>query len=201
MKRIVLSIALILIAMPTFAQQSPNNITVNGVHQYTISPEYKAKMIVSLNNVYYDTQSTNLEEIKSTYMERLTKAGIDVSGIKEDDLGYALLGYEKDGVVLEYTTNSLEMMKTFLSVRSLGVSKSDSNLSVELTDEQMATYAKAAFDNAKSKAEAIAKKVGRSIGKAIYINDSNYKKLSESMYYASPLNTKDYYISVSFELL
>ena len=103
--------------------------------------------------------------------------------------------------VYEFKTKSLEEMQKFLNVKSIGVTKSDTNLSAELTDDQMADYAKSAFDNAKSKAEAIAKKIGRKIGKAIYISDSNANKIQESLYYGSPINSKDYYISVSFELL
>jgi len=201
MKKLVLSIALGLITMAAFSQKLSDNITVNGVHTYSIQPEYNAKMIVSLNNVYYDPEGMTLTEIKATYMDRLLKAGISSSNIKENDLAYVLMGYEKDGTIIEFNTNSLELMKKFLSVKSIGVSKSDYGLTLELTDEELASYAKEAFDNAKSKAEAIAKKIGRTIGKAIYINDSNTRKVVESLYYSSPLNTKDYSLSVSFELL
>ena len=83
----------------------------------------------------------------------------------------------------------------------MGITKSDTMLDLELTDTQMADYAKGAFDNARKKAEAIAVKIGKKIGEVVYLSDTNYKKISESMYYGSPTNTKDYYISVSFELL
>ena len=202
MKKLILSIAFIFVSFGLFAQTDyQNNINVNGTHKYEISPEYSAKMIVSMTNVYYDTQAVTLSEIKSGYLDRLAKAGISSDRLEEDLLHYSLMGYDKEGTVYEFKTKSLEEMQKFLNVKSIGVTKSDTNLSAELTDDQMADYAKSAFDNAKSKAEAIAKKIGRKIGKAIYISDSNANKIQESLYYGSPINSKDYYISVSFELL
>ncbi len=64
----------------------------------------------------------------------------------------------------------------------------------------MADYSKVAFENAKNKASAIAAKIGRKIGKAIYLSDTNPKKISESMYYGNAKDSRDYNISVSFEL-
>jgi len=91
-------------------------------------------------------------------------------------------------------------MQKFLSVKSIGVTRSDTTLEMELTNAQMADYAEEAFENAKQKATAIAAKIGRTVGKAIYLSDTNTQKISESMYYANAKATRDYYISVSFEL-
>jgi len=201
MQKTIVSIAFILCAMGIYAQNYQNNITVNGIHAYSISPEYSSKMIVSLNNVYYDAQTMSLSEVKSGYLDKLAKAGISSDRLKEDSLYYSLLGYEKEGTVMVFNTKSLEEMQKFLSVKSIGVTRSDTNLETELTDAEMADYGKAAFDNAKEKATAIATKVGRKIGKAIYISDTNTKKISESVYYGNTDDKKEYYLSVSFELL
>lgn len=201
MKKFALSMTMVLLTLGAFGQKLEDNITVNGIHKYTISPEYSSKMIVSMNNVYYDAQTMSQSEIKSSYLDKLGKVGISSDRLKEDPLHYALLGYEKEGIILEFKTNSLEEMQKFLMVKSIGVTRSDTNLKSELTDAQVAEYAKLAYDNAKKKAESIAEKVGRKIGKAIYISDTNYKKISESMYYGNTAEERDYYISVSFELL
>ncbi len=193
--------AMVMITMGTFAQTHQNNITVSGTHKYSISPEYSSKMIVSLNNAYYDAQTMSLSEIKSGYLDKLAKAGIDSDRLTEDNLYYALLGYEKEGTILVFKTRSLEEMQKFLKVKSIGVSRSDTTFDIELSDEKMAECAKGAFDNAKSKAEAIALKIGRKIGKALYISDTNSEKISESLYYGNTSESRDYYISVSFELL
>ncbi|MGJ8735966.1 SIMPL domain-containing protein [Zobellia laminariae] len=202
MKKVITSIALMVFSFMAFAQNNlQNNINVNGAYEFIIAPEYSSKMIVSLNNVYYDTQTMNLEEVKTRYMENLTKAGIKKEQLKEVPLYYALLGYEKEGTVYEFKTKSLEEMQKFLNVKAIGVTRSDTNLKAQLSDKQMAEYAKLAFDDAKVKATAIAQKIGRKIGKAIYINDTNSQKIVESMYYGNSEQKKMYYLSVSFELL
>ncbi len=201
MKKLIASITFILIGMSIIAQTNPNHITVNGVHKYSIEPEYKAKMTVSMANVYYDQQTTSLSEIKSSYLDKLAKVGINSDRLKEDDLYYAMMGYDKEGTIVEFSTGSVEEMKKFLLVKSMGVTKTDAVLEAKLTEAEMAEYAKKAYDQAKRKAEGIAVKIGRKIGKAISINDSNSNKINESLYYGSNFQEKDYYIAVSFELL
>ncbi|MGS0526637.1 hypothetical protein ACU8V7_17155 [Zobellia nedashkovskayae] len=96
MKKVITSIILMVFSFMAFAQNnSKNNINVNGAYEYSISPEYSSKMIVSLNNVYYDAQTMNIEEVKNRYIENLAKAGIKKEQLKEMPLYYALIGYEK----------------------------------------------------------------------------------------------------------
>ncbi|WP_276165635.1 SIMPL domain-containing protein [Zobellia alginiliquefaciens] len=202
MKKLITSITLIAFSFMAFAQNNfQNNINVNGSYEYSITPEYSSKMIVSLTNVYYDAQTMSLDEIKSGYREKLQKAGIDMDLLKERPLYYSLLGYEKEGTVFEFTTKSLEEMQKFLNVKAIGVTRSDTTLDAKLSDKQMADYAKLAFDNAQAKAKAIADKIGRKIGKAIYISDTNSEKITESMYYGNTQKERTYFVSVSFELL
>lgn len=200
MKKVILSMAMALMTLGVFGQNMPNNITVNGNHKYAITPEYSSKMIISLTNVYYDAQTMSLSEIKSGYLDKLAKVGISSDRLVEDPLHYALLGYEKEGLILEFKTNSLKEMQKFLMVKAIGVTRSDTTLKADLTDDQMADYAKAAFDDAEKKARGIAAKIGRKLGKAIYISDTNYQKISDAMYYGNTEEERDYYISVSFEL-
>lgn len=201
MKNLVVNVVMILMTMATLAQKLENNITVNGSHTYSIAPEYSSKMIVSMNNVYYDAQAMSFSEVKSGYLDKLAKIGISSDRLEEDNLHYALLGYEKEGTILVFKSNSLDEMEKFLSVKAIGVTRSDTMLETELTEVQMADYAKAAFEDAKNKATKLATKIGRTIGKAIYLNDTNTKKISESVYYSNVKNERDYYVSVSFELL
>lgn len=200
MKRFFLSMAMMAVSTGILAQSLKDNISVSGNHKYTIAPEYSSKMIVSLNNVYYDSETLSQAEIKSGYLDKLAKVGISSDRIKEDPLHYALLGYEKEGTVFEFKTNSLEEMQKFLTVKAIGVTRSDTTFETELTDAEMTEYAKIAIDNAKKKAEGIAQKLGRKLGQVVYINDSNLKKISESMYYGNTSKEREYYISVSFEL-
>lgn len=200
MKKAIVQITMVFMTLGAFAQHTQDNITVSGHYTYSISPEYSSKMILSMNNLYYDAQTISLSEIKSNYFDKLAKAGINSDRLIEDPLHYALLGYEKEGVVIEFKTKSLEEMQKFLTIKSLGVARSDTSLQAELTDEQMARYAKAAFDDAKKKAQNIVDKIGRKISRAIYISDTNSNKIAESVYHRNTLIERDYYISVSFEL-
>ncbi len=201
MKRLVASIAFMFLCWSMMAQTNPNHITVNGTHKYAIAPEYSAKMTVSMANVYYDQQTTSLSEIKSSYLDKLAKVGISSDRLKQDDLYYAMMGYDKEGTIVEFSTRSVEEMKKFLLVKSIGVTKTDAIMEAMLSEAEMAEYAKKAFDQAKRKAAGIAAKIGRKIGKAISINDSNGHKINESLYYGSNFKEKEYYITVSFELL
>jgi hypothetical protein len=74
-------------------------------------------------------------------------------------------------------------------------------MKARLTDSQMADYAHKAYENAKQKAEAIAKKIGRSVGKVIYISDGNNEEINESLYYGNAIKKRTYYLNASFELL
>jgi len=202
MKKILLSLALILATMNIFAQENTTNqLRVTGSHTYKIMPEYTAKMVVSISNVYYNAETTTQAEILAKYIEKLGKVGIEANRIKEDKLHYVLMGYDKEGTVVEFKTKSLNEMQKFLTVKSMGVSKSETMFNTKLTDEEMADFAKGAFADAKKKAEALAKKIDKKIGKAISISDSNTSKINESLYYRSPINEREYFLSVSFELL
>ncbi|WP_343487655.1 SIMPL domain-containing protein [Allomuricauda sp. d1] len=200
MKKIVLLTLLFTSFCFTNAQENQNTINVYGVHGYTISPNYKASMLVSMNNVYYDAQTFTLPEILSTYKDKLAKVGINTANLKEDAMGYALYGYDKDGTIIKYTTNSADDLQKFLSVRSVGVTKSDTTMEFKLTRAQMADYAGKALEDAKNRAEALAGKMGRQIGKVVYLSDTNYEKFSESLYYGNINNEREYRINVSFEL-
>lgn len=201
MKNLITLLPILLLTMTSMAQNTQNIISVSGNHEYKVQPELTAKMMISLNNIYYDAPGMTFPEIKTSYMNNLSKAGISKAKISEDDLAYTIMGYEKEGTIIAFKTTSIEELKTFLGVKSLGVSRSETTMKFTLTDEEMANYAKIAFENAKSKAEALAKKIGRTVGKVSTISDNNSNKVSGSLYYTNEINTRDYYISVSFELL
>lgn len=201
MKKNIICIVLTFITMATFAQTNSNSISVNGTHIFTIQPEYEANMTLSLSNVYYDAPGLSLPELKATYLSNLTKAGISKNAISEDNLAYAMMGFEKEGTTIKLKTKSLEELKLFLSIKALGVTKSDVSFKAVISDEEEAYYSKLAYDQAKAKAEAIAAKIGRKVGKAIAISNSNSNTIRESLYYATEVNEREYLIAVSFELL
>ncbi len=201
MKKLAFNLIILLMTMTGIAQTTPNSISVYGSYEYQIKPEYKARMIISMNNVYYDAPGMAFPEIKKSYLDNLAKAGIQTNSITDDALGYATLGYEKEGTIIEYKTKDLNTLKKFLETKGLGVTKSDATIETTFTNEELSNYAKLAYDNAKKKAENIARKIDRKIGEAIFISDTNSNVLTESLYYNSSDTNRTYQITVSFELL
>lgn len=188
--------------------QKTDSIVITGIHEYDLKGEYTTKMIVSLQNIIYDgydtTSEPSLKEIKDAYAEKLVDAGIagtNTGALKEDLLSYALLGYDKEGTIISYTTDSLEMAQKFLMVKSNGVLKSESLFYTELTKEQMTDYAHSAFLDAHDKAAALAQRTERSIGRILKIEDHNFNKTIDGFYSTDYLVTREYRITVSFELL
>ncbi len=180
-----------------------NGILVNGVYEYSIRPTYYLKMIVSLVNADYDSLPRSFEELKDEYMGKLVDEGVMGLGngsITEDDLAYGMMGYEKEGTVIQYKTTSLEMVQKFLSVRSDGVVKSEATFWVELSAVEMADYSKKAFENAKDKAEGIATNLGKKIGDVVLIEDLQMQKFMEGFYYTDMLDTREYRVTVGFEM-
>ncbi len=201
MKKTALLIALIFSIMATFAQNTTNTISVNGIHKFSVEPEYKASVVISMQNVYYDAENTNVTELKKTFYDKLNKVGISSSSLQENEMKYDLLGYEKDGIIIEYKTTSMEDFQKFLNTKSLGLSKLENNAFSNITVAQMAEYSNAAFEDAKKKASAIAKKMGKKLGEVKSYIDNNSLRIEDSLYYNNTTDKKTYLISVSFELL
>ena len=179
-------------------------IVVNGVFEYPIQPEYCIKMVLSLQNINFDRPTVTFSDIREEYMEKLVDEGIAGKPgvqLKEDPLAYSLMGYETEGNLIEYKTKSLKMAQKFLSIKSDGVFKSESIMWIELTDEEMAEYSKAAFENAKEKATIIAKNIGKSLSDVIYIEDTNPKKFMDGLYQTDNLNKREYHIRAAFEIV
>jgi len=178
-----------------------NGIVVNGVYEYPIQPEYCIKMVLSLQNINFDRPTVTYSDIREEYMEKLVDEGIAGKPgvhLKEDPLAYSLMGYEMEGNLIEYKTNSLEMAQKFLSIKSDGVFKSESLMWIELTDIEIAEYSKNAFENAKQKAAVIAKNIGKNLGDVISIEDTNPKKYMDGLYQTGNLHKREYHIRAAF---
>ncbi|MEM7550331.1 MAG: SIMPL domain-containing protein [Bacteroidota bacterium] len=199
-KNILSPVLLLLLAFNAHSQET-NTINVSGSIEYEVKPTYEASMVLSLVNVYYDVDSYSVEDLKSRYFEKIKGVGISTQTIKEDALGYTFLGYEKEGVLLRFETTSIKELEKFLTIQSIGVRRYETLMKYELSNDEMAEYGKKAYDDAFKKAELLAGKIGRKVGKATYVSDNNYQEYSEALYYASNSENRTYSISVSFELI
>ena len=201
MKKIILFLSFLFVYFTSYSQQNTPYITVQGAHTYNPKKEYKVSNVISMTNIYQATRKT-FEDYKAEYLEVLKAEGISTKNYIENSVGYALLNYQgNDGTILEFTSSSLEETEKFLNVHSTGVSKHESLVIMTSSDMEMTNNFEKAFRNAKNKATLKAKKIGRSIGKAIYINDTNTNKRTTSFYSSKEIDPIEYTITVSFELL
>ncbi len=201
MKKTILFFVFTLLTFSSFCQTQKNIINVTGTYSYNPKPTYVAKMNASMSNVYYQEQDMDIEKIKSNYYNKLKSAGVDISKIKENHLSYALKGYQKDGVVLEFTTSDINELQKFLTIYATGITKQEITNTVNLSYEEMAKNSKLAYDDAKKKAELIAKKLGKKLGEIVTYNDHNEREVLDYSYDERYLTKRNYSISVSFEIL
>lgn len=192
--------------MDTINKQTVDHISTNGIYNYEQKPEYRVKAILGLDNLSYeDAEKFSLQDIKDMFMSKLVDNGIvgtDVCVITEDPFEFALMNYNREGTVLYCKTTSLKIVEKILSVKSEGVFKQDTSWAPKLSTAEMTQYFYHAFEDAKTRAEAIAKSIGRTIGRALSIEDYNVREGYREMLYTSDiLAKKEYHIKVSFEMI
>ena len=200
MKKLFLLFALIC-GINSFAQQQKNSISVSGIHTYQPNPVFTAKMNLTSANVSYNAPDITLAKIKKAYLENLTEKGVDIKKLKENELDFALRGYQKDGMTLEFTTASQAELVKFLSVQSMGVTKQDVRNTSSLSVDEFANLSKMAYEDAQVKAKAIAKSLGKKLGDVMYYSDTNRRDIIDYTYDSKSINSRDYHISVTFELI
>jgi len=201
MKKLVLYIAFIAISISTFAQQNESYIDVTGNVEYDKTVEkYIVKTIIS-QDLDYDNNCESIEELKSNYFKKLGNANFDTKKLKQDQLAYMTFGYKKEGTLLILETKSKDEFMNFLTVNSTGMQIYNRDVVYKLSSKEVTNLAKEAIDNARLKAENIARSVNKKLGDILTIIDHNQHKTKETLYYDS-LNDKGVYVTqVRFELL
>lgn len=201
MKKLVLLFALIC-SINSFAQQhQKNSISVTGIYNYNPKPVFTAKMNMTSANVSYNAPDITLAKIKKAYLENLTEKGVDIKKLKENKLDFALKGYQKDGMTVEFTTASQEELVKFLTIQSMGVTKQDVRNTSSLSVDEFANISKMAYQDAQAKAKAIAKALGKKLGGVMYYSDTNRRDIIDYTYDSKSINSREYQISVTFELI
>jgi len=201
MKKLVLYIALIAISITANAQQNKSYIEVTGIVEYDKTVDkYIVKTIIS-QDLDYNNNCENIEELKSNYFKKLSSVNFDASKLKEDSLGYLTFGYKKEGTLLILETKSKDEFMKFLTVSSTGMQIYNRDVIYKLSSQDATNLAKETIENARRKAEKVAGSVNKKIGDILTIIDHNENKTKETLYYDS-LNDKGIYrTSVRFELL
>lgn len=197
-------ILLVLLPLIGVSQNKNTTIKVSGraVH-VDASPTYKATLSLSPAYSTYGADSMSLDELKSHYKETLESNGILWSEIKETpyEFGFETMGYDKAGSVYEFTTTSIEKMRAFLRIKSLGLQRLNIVAVQEIDAEELKKLYEVALKDAKAKAIAIASALDKKIVRILTIEDNQYvgQKVETSIFYDRPVGEYIYGLQVIFE--
>lgn len=200
MKKIILFI--LLWSALSFGQE-PATIKTVGRAVFTESaPKFTASVVISPYFASNPIEPTNMAQLEAKYDEALKKNGLALSQFKENLLGYYLLGYVQEGTLYTYETTSIENFQRFLASNSYGTQRSDYGYSITMDTKQTAELAQVAIDNARRKADAIAKKMGRLLGQIVSVEDNNLPDiaLERSLYNDKKIGEYEYDVTVVFAL-
>jgi len=196
----------LIITLLPFMGFSQDQITTIKVSARAIhidpSPTYKAT--VSLSTVFssYAVDGMDLPQLKSHYQKALESKGISWNELKETpyEFGFETMGYDKEGAVYEFTTTSTEKMRAFLGIKSMGLQRLNAIALFEIDVEEAKTLYESALQDARIKAEAIAKTLGKKLGEVMIVEDNQYigKQLETAIYYDRPAGEYIYTLQVTF---
>lgn len=207
MKKIIFLISFLFLPYLIISQEESTLIKVSAraVH-IDASPEYKAT--VSLSNTYSSLPSemTTMEILKKQYKEVLNTNGISWDELKENpnDFGYESMGYGKKGTLFEYRTKSVDKMKTFLGIKSLGLQYIDYVSIITIDTNEVTKLIDEALATAKTRATIIATSMGKKLGNIKEIEDLNNRygdEIESSIFYDRPSAEYFYMINVIFTVM
>ncbi|MEP2280899.1 SIMPL domain-containing protein [Maribacter sp.] len=202
MKKITLVLLFTLIGFTaTQAQtnQKEKTVTVTGSAplEKTIV-KYRIKATLSMDQVYYaDTRIENLAQLRKQYFEELKDLDIDVSKFEEKEMEYFSLGYQRDGTILYYVTESKEVAMKLMKTNLLGV-QLQFQVKQSISSENSKIALEAALKNAKTNATTLCKAIGTKVGDIISISNNPNQNEDWESYYID--YTELYTISVVYKM-
>jgi len=205
MKKLIYLVALFF-TIPLISQEKSNIIAVVGETEKEIIYQNYTVIIGLQQVMLYDGQSeveaTSLENATSNYKKKLEEIGIDFNRLKrniyyEFSMSY---GQNRETAYYYFRTADLDEIKKIINLKSTGASIVSSEIEPkELTDQELAELSLKAIENARQKANNIAKKLNKTIGDIVNITD-----LNTNAQYIQSNGTKSlqpHSLNVSFELI
>ena len=197
---------LLVVMMPSViaAQEQSATITVlaRAIHLDS-SPTYKATVSISPAYSSYASDGMDFEELRSLYQKALELQGISWKEIKERpyEFGFETMGYDKEGAIYEFSTSSIEKMRTFLTIKSLGLQRLNSVAVIKIDENAAKLLYGKAMEDARKKASLIALTLGKELGDVITVEDNQYlnEQVETAIYYDRPVNEYIYSLQVVFE--
>ncbi|PNW26324.1 SIMPL domain-containing protein [Formosa algae] len=201
--RTIIYALIVLLTLPTFAQDSNHTIEVLGEVEKEVLPEYY-NIIITLQDVtVYESQGemvvTPLESVQQNFT--LKASGIDFNRFIRNTYYEFAMSYSQGKATACYNlqTSDQDEVRTILQLKSAGVSIANIDMEpIKFSDAQLVDLSVQAIENAKVKAQAIAKKMNKSIGEIVSISDPNTSQQYIQTYGVS--KTQTHSVTVSFEL-
>ena len=195
-------ILILFITSPINAQETTSIKVSGSAKHFDEAPVFYGSISLSETYSSYPEEAIALDQIKEKYDAALQKSGLSLKELKENPVAYTINGYEKEGMVYEYETSSFEDFIKFIGTRSRGVQRLNHGAMIIVDKKEAEKLLKEALQNAKDKAEIIAKAQGKKLGEIIHVYDKNDVNVSQhvSMYYDQPVSFVRYDIEVIFGL-
>ncbi|WP_159023946.1 SIMPL domain-containing protein [Formosa sp. L2A11] len=204
MKKIIYLLVL-LFALPSIAQESKNTIEVIGEAEKVISDDSYTILIALQQVMVYEgqveTEATSLAVVEKNYIKKLEEAGVDFNRFKRNTYYEFAMSYSQSRESAYYylKTSDKDEVRKIMQLKSSGMSIANIDIeTTKLTDQELVDLSIKAIANAKEKAEAIAKKMNKTIGEIVKISDQNSSFQYIQSYGTSTKQTHG--VTVSFEL-
>jgi len=204
MKKIICLLGLVF-TIPVISQECNNVISVVGETQKTVQDD-NYNILINLQQIMVyegqgEVEATSLEQVRKNYIKKLEEVGIDFSRFRRNNYYEFAMSYSQNRESESYflrTSNQNEIRK-IIRLKSAGMSISNIELEAKkLTDKQLADLSIKAIDNAKQKAAIIAKKMNKTLGDIVSIEDGNTSE--QYIYNYGTKATQNHNVTVSFEL-
>nr|WP_288977448.1 SIMPL domain-containing protein [uncultured Allomuricauda sp.] len=197
---------LLVVMMPSVMAAQEQSATIKvlarAIHVDS-SPTYKATVSISPAYSSYASDGMDFEELRSLYQKALELQGISWKEIKERpyEFGFETMGYDKEGAIYEFSTSSIEKMRTFLTIKSLGLQRLNSVAVIKIDENAAKLLYGKAMEDARKKASLIALTLGKELGDVITVEDNQYlnEQVETSIYYDRPVGEYIYSLQVIFE--
>lgn len=169
------------------------------------TPTYKTTLSISGSNASYGFDIMNLEQMVATFKNAVLAEGLPWDHFKETpyNFGFETMGYEKEGVIFEYSTISAADIKKVLNLKTVGLRSLDAVSEITIDPKEARILNQMALANAKVKAEAMAWAMEKELGDIVYVEDHQNVidiPYETALYYNRPAGEYIYYIYVVYEI-
>ena len=195
----------LLFAVPLIAQEHKNTITVVGETETIVDDDSYIVLIGLQQVLVYEGQGevevTSLDEVKKNYIKKLEASGIKFSQLTRNTYYEFAMSYSqnRESEYYHFKTSNKEDVRKLSKLKSAGMSVVNTEVEAKkLTNEELVDLSKKAIDNAKERANALAKEMNKTLGEIISIVDQNSSTRYIQSYGTSTLQS--HAVTVSFEL-